>query len=165
MKLDGKAVVAIIVAAVLGLAGGIGWSLVSQRVPHSASAAEAPDAAWPAAGMMPPAESFEPVFQPCAHCHQVGPGARHATGPELNSIVGRAAAGRDYPYSDAMRNSGLVWDTPTLTAFLTAPQAVVPGTRMMLEGLSEQDARRVVAYLASLDTGGARNGGGQQEGQ
>lgn len=103
----------------------------------------------------PPAETFAPVFEPCAHCHQVGDGARHASGPELNGIIGSRAAGRDYPYSVAMRDSGLVWDEATLTDFLVDPDAVVPGTRMLLEGLSREEASRVVDYLKSLDAGPA----------
>lgn len=58
------------------------------------------------------------AFGKCAICHQVGPGAKNLVGPELNSIIGRKAAGvADYAYSPAMKILGeerFVWTEENL---------------------------------------------------
>lgn len=96
-----------------------------------------------------PAAIFDPVFRPCAHCHEIGVGARNKAGPSLNGIMGRRTAGAPgYPYSTAMRESGLIWTEETLARFLENPQAVVPGTRMMFSGVSDESgAKRIVEFL------------------
>ena len=53
----------------------------------------------------------------CGGCHSVGEGARGGFGPELNGIIGRPAGTTpDYQYSDAMKNSGVVWTRDKLAA-------------------------------------------------
>lgn len=138
-------------AAALGIAASIALSPRPSEAPEAANTAPGPGADAQANFVMPPAETFDPVFEPCAHCHQVGVGARHTSGPQLNGVIGRAAASTDYPYSEAMKKSGLRWDEVTLTRFLVSPDAVVPGTRMLFQGMPETDARRVVRYLRSVD--------------
>lgn len=99
----------------------------------------------------------ERVFARCMACHRVGPDAQSVpTGPTLNGVVDRPAGSlSDFTYSDAMANSGLVWDFETLMAFLEAPQRLVPGTRMAFPGLpDEEDRANVIAYLAQLGPDG-----------
>lgn len=92
------------------------------------------------------------VFHPCASCHQIGPNARGGFGPELNGLFGRrAGTTSDYHYSDAMRNSGIVWNETTLTAYLRNPDKVVPGTRMRFWGIhDERDMAALLAYLRTF---------------
>jgi len=91
-------------------------------------------------------------FAKCASCHQVGPNARAGFGPQLNGIVGRAAAAtRDYRYSPAMQNSRIVWTEDKLRAFMKAPGDVVPGTKMRFWGISnEKDLNNLLAYLKTF---------------
>ena len=50
-----------------------------------------------------------------------------------------------------MKNSGLVWDEPTLTTYLHAPRALVPRTKMSFPGLKkDQDIADVIAYLKTF---------------
>lgn len=98
---------------------------------------------------LPPPETFAADFRPCAHCHQIGEGARDSSGPSLNGVLGRKAATGDYPYSRAMRQSGLTWDERTLRDFLKNPSAVVPGTRMMFRGLEGDDLDKVILFLGN----------------
>ena len=70
-------------------------------------------------------------------------------GPQLNGIIGRAAGtSANYVYSDAMKNSGITWDRATLKAYLEDPKGVVPGTRMIFWGLSDEEKlNNLLAYL------------------
>ena len=99
---------------------------------------------------MPPPETFAAVFTPCAHCHEIGQGARTMTGPPLTGIIGRKAASTPhYPYSRALRDSAITWDAATLARFIANPQAVVPGTRMIFGGLPQQDIGALVSFIAT----------------
>ena len=89
------------------------------------------------------------AFRKCASCHQVGANAHGGFGPQLNGLFGRrAGATADYAYSDAMKQSGIVWNDQTLAAFLRAPEKVVPGTRMRFWGI--HDDAEIAALLAHL---------------
>lgn len=104
---------------------------------------------------LPPPQTFAKVFTPCAHCHQIGPGAHIATGPPLTGVVGRTAASwPGYPYSQAMRDSHIVWDRATLAKFIAHPQDVVPGTRMQFAGLPPDEIGRLVDFIASIPGNG-----------
>jgi len=94
-------------------------------------------------------EAGKAIFARCASCHQVGSSARGAFGPQLNGIFGRrAAATSDFSYSQAMKNSGIVWSEKTLAAFLKAPGDVVPGNKMRFWGISSD--RQIADLLAYL---------------
>lgn len=95
-------------------------------------------------------EAGEKIFpRLCGGCHQVGESARSGFGPQLNGIIGRAAGtSANYVYSDAMKNSGITWDRATLKAYLKDPKGVVPGTRMIFWGLSDEEKlNNLLAYL------------------
>jgi cytochrome c len=96
------------------------------------------------------------VFKKCLPCHRVGVAARNGVGPILNGIIGRTAGTYPgYKYSDANRNSGLVWDAAILMKYLKAPMEVVPETTMKFPGLAtDQDAADVIAYLSTFNTNG-----------
>lgn len=105
---------------------------------------------------LPPPETFAEVFSPCAHCHEIGPGARAVTGPPLTGVIGRRAGSvPDYPYSDALRGSGVVWDAATLARFIANPQAVAPGTRMVFGGVAPGEVDALVSYIATIGAQGA----------
>ena len=95
-------------------------------------------------------EAGEKIFpRLCGGCHQVGESARPVFGPQLNGIIGRAAGtSANYVYSAAMKNSGITWDRATLKAYLKDPNGVVPGTRMIFWGLSDEEKlNNLLAYL------------------
>jgi len=99
------------------------------------------------------AEAGSKIFpRLCGGCHQVGESARPGFGPQLNGIIGRpAGASANYVYSDAMKNSGITWNRETLTAYLKDPKGVVPGTRMIFWGLSDEEKiDDLLAYLESF---------------
>ncbi|SEW25488.1 cytochrome c [Aliiroseovarius sediminilitoris] len=82
------------------------------------------------------ADAGEKVFGKCKTCRQVGEKAKNRVGPVLNGIVGQSAGAVErFKYSDAMSNSGIVWDDVTLAAYLTDPTATVPGNKMSFASL------------------------------
>lgn len=93
------------------------------------------------------------AFVKCASCHQLGPSARGAFGPQLNAIVGRqAGTSKDFPYSSAMKNSRIVWSEASLRAFIKSPNDVVPGNKMRFYGVSnEQQIADLIAYLRKFE--------------
>lgn len=103
-----------------------------------AAAAQAGD---PAAG--------ERVFKRCFACHMVGEDAKPRVGPVLNGLIGRKAGSYEgFKYTEANRNSGLVWDEATLTEYLRNPRAKIPGTSMAFAGIKkDEDIADLIAYL------------------
>ncbi|MCF5281334.1 c-type cytochrome [Pseudomonas syringae] len=86
----------------------------------------------------------------CSGCHKIGPSARSAFGPPLNGIIGRQAGQQEgYVYTDAMKNSGLVWTREALRTYIKDPSAVVPGTRMKLWWMGNDE--RMEDLLEYLD--------------
>ena len=97
----------------------------------------------------------EKVFKKCKSCHKVGAGAKNASGPHLNAIVGRVAAGVDgFKYSKALKKAaddGLVWNAETLDQFVLKPKKMIKGTKMSFAGLKkEKDRLALIEYLRSL---------------
>jgi len=87
----------------------------------------------------------------CGGCHSVGENARGSFGPQLNGVIGRAAGSTaDYQYSEAMKNSGVVWTREKLAAYIESPKKVVSGTRMIFWGISDQE--KIDNLLAYLET-------------
>ena len=95
-------------------------------------------------------EAGQRAFAVCRGCHQVGPNAKHAIGPSLNGLLGRKAGTYpDYKYSDANRTSELIWDAPTLEAYLAKPAAMMPGSKMVFAGVTDpQKVKDIIAYLS-----------------
>ena len=84
----------------------------------------------------------------CASCHSID---THQDGPAHRGVVGRrAGALKDFDYSPALRNSRILWTRATLKAWLTDPEALIPGQGMDYSLDSERDREDVVAYLATL---------------
>jgi len=96
------------------------------------------------------AEHGKGVFKACAACHAMDHTNR--VGPGLGGVVGRkAGTAPNFNYSNAMRNSGMVWDTTSLDAFLESPQKAVPGNKMPFPGVKDATSRAdVIGYLARL---------------
>lgn len=84
----------------------------------------------------------------CSACHSVDD---NRVGPMHLGVFGRKAGGiKSYRYSDALNKSKVVWSHDTLTAWLSNPEALIPGQRMGYAMDNAQDREDVVAYLATL---------------
>ncbi|MEM6859012.1 MAG: c-type cytochrome [Pseudomonadota bacterium] len=93
----------------------------------------------------------EEAFQVCAGCHNADPGGPNMAGPNLNGVFGRkAGTAMDYPYSEALASSDIIWGYASLDRFLANPAGYVEGTSMVAGAVRNGDDRAaIVAYLAS----------------
>jgi cytochrome c len=93
----------------------------------------------------------EAVFTRCQLCHSANKGGGNGLGPNLFGVVGRKAASvPNFYYSPALKNANITWTEDMLRKWVTNPQKMVPGTRMVFAGLpNSKDADDVVAFLKS----------------
>jgi cytochrome c len=99
------------------------------------------------------AAAGQAVFdQKCASCHSVAADLTHGLlGPNLLGVVGRTAgtvAGWDF--SQALKDSKVVWTEENLTKWLTDTTAFVPMAQMDLRVPNRIEREDVIAYLESL---------------
>jgi cytochrome c len=113
--------------------------------------------AWPGAAAAQYVEKGEHVFAICRACHSIGPNAVNMLGPELNGIDGRHSGSvLGYPYSDANKKSGIVWNEASFKQYIKNPQAMVPGTKMFFAGLKDkQQIDDVWAYISQFNADGS----------
>ena len=85
----------------------------------------------------------------CAACHRFRAEEGTLIGPHLQGVFGRTAATIEgFDYSEALRQSGLVWTPRSLEAWLANPAGFVEGTTMAFTGYrSSEDRRDLIAYL------------------
>jgi cytochrome c len=96
------------------------------------------------------------VFNICLPCHSIGPGAQTKVGPELNGLDGRPSGSvPGFDYSDANKNSGIVWNEATFKKYIQNPQGVISGTKMIFPGVkNEQQVNDLWAYLSQFTADG-----------
>ena len=91
----------------------------------------------------------------CSICHTTVVG-KNGFGPSLAEVFGRHSGSLpDYKYTSAMANAGLIWDAPTLDAFLASSTVKVPGTVMSVSIADASTRTNIIAYLATLGTAAA----------
>lgn len=112
----------------------------------------------PGAALAQDAAAGEKVFAQCRACHQVGETAKNAVGPLLNGLFGRKSGTIEgYNYTDANKNSGIVWDDATFADYIKDPKAKIPGTKMVYAGLKDEARiKDLIAYLKQFDAGGKK---------
>jgi len=103
-------------------------------------------------------ENGKAVFNKCRACHMVGEGAKNLVGPVLNGLFGRKAGTIEgYTYSEANKNSGIVWDEATFREYIKSPKAKIANTKMVFVGLTdEQDIEDLIAFLKQFGPDGKK---------
>ena len=88
------------------------------------------------------------VYNQCKACHSLDAGVNRV-GPSLADLSGRAAGTAEgFRFSDAMKNSGIVWTEETLEEYLTDPRGYIPGNRMAFRGIrNEEQLDALIDYL------------------
>jgi len=88
------------------------------------------------------------LFNRCKICHSLEAG-KNMVGPSLHGLFSRKAGTSDgFTFSEAMKESGILWDDDTLTKYLHDPKQVVPGGKMAFPGIKDdQQIADLLAYL------------------
>lgn len=87
----------------------------------------------------------------CLKCHKLQAG-NNDKGPQLMRIYGaKSALLTDYQYTDAMKNSNIVWTAENLDKYIAQPKQTVVGTRMRSEPIDDANVRHdIIAYISTL---------------
>lgn len=81
----------------------------------------------------------------CGGCHSLD---ANRVGPAHRGVYGRkAGSAPNFSYSTAVKGSTVVWEEKTLDAWLTNPQALIPGQRMNFRVATAEDRADIIAYL------------------
>ena len=92
-------------------------------------------------------EAFE---KRCTGCHTLD---KIKVGPPLRGVYGRNA-GRDpqFAYSDALKNTSVMWDESTLDRWLTDTESIIPDNDMAFRLNDPADRANIIAYLRQLSS-------------
>lgn len=88
----------------------------------------------------------------CSVCHTLTPDGARRAGPTLWGLFGRpAGAVEGYSYSEALADSGIVWDEGTIDRLFTdGPDHYTPGSKMPMQRMTNpQDRRDLIEFLAT----------------
>jgi cytochrome c len=87
----------------------------------------------------------EVIYHDCMACHSLD---QNGIGPKHRGVFGRKAGMvADYGYSAALKSANIAWSDDTLDRWLSDPQSLVPGTKMLYWVDSAQDRADVIAFL------------------
>jgi len=99
----------------------------------------------------------EASFRKCLPCHSIGDDAQNKIGPELNGLDGRhSGSAPGFDYSDANKNSGIVWGEAKFKEYIKDPRGVIPGTKMIFAGIkNENEINDLWAYVSQFNADGS----------
>ena len=114
----------------------------------AADPASSSDGAFTINNIVGDAAAGRRVFARCQTCHVLQDGVNRV-GPSLYGIFGRTAGTVEgFRYSEANRDSGLIWTDEIMFEYLENPREFMPGTTMAFPGLrSETDRANLIAYM------------------
>ena len=89
----------------------------------------------------------------CSSCHDEFKSETHGKGPNLWNVMGRkAGTAPEFDYSNAMRQSGHLWNYATLNYYLTDTKKAVPGRIMNFKGIKkDKDRAKLLLFLRTMN--------------
>jgi cytochrome c len=82
----------------------------------------------------------------CKMCHGGSP-----MGPALTGVAGGKIAAKEFAYSPALKaKAEETWTDANLDAYLKAPMAFAPGTKMMMSVPSDENRAAIIEHLKTL---------------
>jgi cytochrome c len=99
------------------------------------------------------ATAGEKIAMRCALCHTFKKGEPNKVGPNLWNVLNKKPALKDgFEYSNAMKSNEKIWSIEHLTAYLYAPQKIVPGTKMSFAGIkNDKELADLMSFLITLN--------------
>ncbi|MFT5722045.1 MAG: cytochrome c [Motiliproteus sp.] len=87
----------------------------------------------------------------CEACHSED-SSKNTFGPTLTGVVGRKAASLPrFAYSEALKDSAIVWSEGNLRKWVVNNEKLVPGTRMRHVSITDTaEQNYLIAYLETL---------------
>ena len=91
----------------------------------------------------------------CAVCHTLTPDGARRAGPTLYGLFGRRAGSvAGYRYSEALAESGIVWNAATIdNLFSIGPDHYTPGSKMPMQRIAAPEDRRDLIEFLAQNTG------------
>src|ERR1700692_2029621 len=121
------------------------------------STVDAASAQMPSPAIKPP-DGAALFKQQCATCHSTNLSDVPRQGPPLGrrpplvQIIGRQAGKVEgFHYSSGLAQAGFTWDEARLDAWLTDPQAVIPGAIMSYRQAKGETRTAIITYLRGLN--------------
>jgi cytochrome c len=89
----------------------------------------------------------------CSSCHANKKSNTSALGPNLWNVFGRRAGSlSNFEYSEAMRQSGHIWNFATLNYYLIKTERAVPGRIMNFRGIRQDNYRaKLLLFLSTMN--------------
>jgi cytochrome c len=84
----------------------------------------------------------------CSGCHALD---RDKEGPRLGGVYGRIAGSvESFPYSEALKKSGIKWTEENLAKWLTDTEMLVPNNDMAFHIEKSDERMEIIEYLKTF---------------
>ena len=81
----------------------------------------------------------------CSGCHSL---TQDKEGPRLAGAYGRVSGTvESFPYSEALRNARITWNSETLEKWLSGPDKFIPGAEMTFSLEKADERGAIIAWL------------------
>ena len=81
----------------------------------------------------------------CSGCHSL---TQDKEGPRLGGVYGRVSGTvESFPYSEALRNARITWNSESLEKWLSGPDRFVPGADMTFSLENADERAAIIAWL------------------